>query len=541
MALPSRGGGPGPSADSYDVVKQLGSGAFGSVSKVVRRDDKKSFAMKKVQIGRMEEREVADALNECRILASVRHPRIVNFEAAFLARNGRELCLVMELCERGDLAGRIKKCQRMRRRIDERTIWANMVEMAEGLVHLHSKNISHRDLKPANVFLASDGTAKLGDLNVSKLTKGDDLMQTKIGTPYYMAPEVWAGRKYNAACDVWSLGCVVYELAKLEPPFQGNSLMQLRRAVQTGRYPPLPSSYSPQLARIVAQMLVVDPNRRLSALDIVQHDEVIQRREKQILSHPAPAADEENDTELLATIKPPRSRYEVKQLGEQLSAMSAQVATARSESKADLHGQRGSSSGDKKKMQPLASMPEGEEADDSGPSGKKDMGGLGLGGGALDGMRGFQLPGSRFQQQAVGDHINRAHAPAVKPQMEPQPSRADVRHDAGADSESPLPAGWKKVPSQSRPGQFSYLNVNTGERVAERPSRPASAGGPLPPGWKKVPSQSRPGEWVYMNVHTGERIAWRPTNQDGSRPGQAAPKVALGGYGKPAYRPGGYR
>lgn len=96
----------------------------------------------------------------------------------------------MELCERGDLAGRVKKCQKMRRRIDESTIWANMVEMAEGLVHLHSKNISHRDLKPANVFLAADGTAKLGDLNVSKLTKGDDLMQTKIGTPYYMAPEV---------------------------------------------------------------------------------------------------------------------------------------------------------------------------------------------------------------------------------------------------------------------------------------------------------------------------------------------------------------
>ena len=63
-----------------------------------------------------------------------------------------------------------------------------------------------------DVFLASDGTAKLGDLNVSKLTKGDDLMQTKIGTPYYMAPEVWAGKKYDAACDIWSLGTILYEM-----------------------------------------------------------------------------------------------------------------------------------------------------------------------------------------------------------------------------------------------------------------------------------------------------------------------------------------
>ena len=61
----------------------------------------------------------------------------------------------MELCERGDLAGRVKKCQKMRRRIDERTIWANMVEMAEGLAHLHSKNISHRDLKPGTHRLST--------------------------------------------------------------------------------------------------------------------------------------------------------------------------------------------------------------------------------------------------------------------------------------------------------------------------------------------------------------------------------------------------
>lgn len=69
--------------NDYDVVKQLGKGAFGSVSKVIRKTDKMTFAMKTVQIGRMEEREVADALNECRILASIRHPRIVTFEVIF--------------------------------------------------------------------------------------------------------------------------------------------------------------------------------------------------------------------------------------------------------------------------------------------------------------------------------------------------------------------------------------------------------------------------------------------------------------------------
>ncbi len=75
--------------EDYEVVKTLGSGAFGSVNKVVRRVDRKAFAMKKVQIGRMEEREVADALNECRILASVRHPRVVNFEVSGAAHGDR--------------------------------------------------------------------------------------------------------------------------------------------------------------------------------------------------------------------------------------------------------------------------------------------------------------------------------------------------------------------------------------------------------------------------------------------------------------------
>jgi NIMA (never in mitosis gene a)-related kinase len=329
------------SIEDYDVVKTLGSGAFGSVNKVIRRSDRKAFAMKKVQIGRMEEREVADALNECRILASVKHQRVVNFEAAFLARNGRELCLVMELCERGDLAGRIKKCQHMRRRVDERTIWANMVEMAEGIAHLHSKNIYHRDMKPANVFLAADGTAKLGDLNVSKLTKGDDLMQTKIGTPYYMAPEVWDGRKYDGACDVWSIGTVVYELAALEPPFQGQSLMQLKRAVKAGRYSPIPSSYSSELSRMIGLMLVTNPSQRLTAQEIVDHDMVKKRRATHLLSHPSAAPEEVDDTELLATIKPPKNRGELKGLASQLSQMSAQVATARSDSKSEAGGGNG--------------------------------------------------------------------------------------------------------------------------------------------------------------------------------------------------------
>jgi len=277
--------------------------------------------------------------------------------------------------------------------------------------------------------------------------------------------------------------------------------MQLRRAVTAGRYPPLPSSYSPQLSRILAQMIVVDPSRRLSCLDILDHEEIRKRRASRELSHPAAAPEEADDTELLATIKPPKSRYEVKQLSEQLSAMSAQVATARSDvSKANAGGPS------------------------SRASLKSNLGSLGENTPAAPAAQVVlesQLPVPRYGLDRREDPTPRpAVAAPVQPYRAPQ--------QPSAQGEEPLPNGWKQVPSQSRPGAFSYLNTNTGERVAERPTRPASSGGPLPPGWKKVPSQSRPGEFVYMNASTGERIAWRPTAQDGSRPGQMVRQCATG-------------
>lgn len=498
----------------FEVVRELGSGAFGSVSKVRRKGDSTCFAMKRVNIGKMDEREVQDALSEVRMLAYLRHARVVQLECSFLYRNNRELCIVMELCDQGDLAGRIKKCQRMRRRVDERSIWGHLVDMTEGLAYLHSKNIAHRDIKPANVFLAADGTCKLGDLNVSKLKRDNDLMQTKIGTPYYMAPEVWAGRKYDERCDIWSLGCVIFELAKLEPPFQANTIMALKREVTRGKVPALPSCYSSQLTRILAQMIVTDPTRRLRALEILDHDEIQRRRASGGIQH-APALPEDGeDTELMATIKPPKNRAGYQDLNTKLQQINTQVSSARdgnrSESKEGGGGPRGIPE------MKLASLAEDNEA------ASPDAGAA-------------AMPRNVPRQPA-------AAAPAAEAKVA-APAAENVRYGvengAGAAVDD-LPPGWKKVPSQSRPGQFSYLNVNTGERVMEKPTRPASRGGPLPSGWKQVPSQSRPGEWVYQNIHTGERIAWRPTQAAASQPtapGAGGGRGAAPGRGqRPSYR-----
>ena len=77
--------------------------------------------------------------------------------------------------------------------------------------------IVHRDIKCANLFLTKEGVLKLGDLNVSKVAKG--MLSTQTGTPYYASPEVWQDRPYDLKSDIWSVGCVLYEMCTLQPPF----------------------------------------------------------------------------------------------------------------------------------------------------------------------------------------------------------------------------------------------------------------------------------------------------------------------------------
>jgi NIMA (never in mitosis gene a)-related kinase len=83
--------------------------------------------------------------------------------------------------------------------------------------------IVHRDIKCANLFLTLEGLLKLGDLNVSKVAK-QGLMHTQTGTPYYASPEVWNDKPYDNKSDIWSLGCVLYEMITLLPPFRATSM-----------------------------------------------------------------------------------------------------------------------------------------------------------------------------------------------------------------------------------------------------------------------------------------------------------------------------
>ena len=128
-------------------------------------------------------------------------------------------------------------------------------------------------MQSANVFFTKSGVAKLGDLNVSKVNKGG-MCETQTGTPYYASPEVWKDEPYDSKSDIWSLGCVIYELAALRPPFRAEDMEGLFKKVTRGLYSRIPNEYSQDLSNVLKSLLQLDPRLRPSCCTL----SVTQRR-----------------------------------------------------------------------------------------------------------------------------------------------------------------------------------------------------------------------------------------------------------------------
>ena len=158
------------------------------------------------------------------------------------------------MADGGDVLQLIEKHKKERSKIPEKDIWQYLIGIVRGLKALHDLKIVHRDIKCANLFLTKDGVVKLGDLNVSKVAK-KGLLQTQTGTPYYASPEVWKDKPYDHKSDIWSLGCVLYEMVTLMPPFRATSMQGLSQKVIKGVYDPIPSNYSADLSQIIRSCL----------------------------------------------------------------------------------------------------------------------------------------------------------------------------------------------------------------------------------------------------------------------------------------------
>ncbi|TMW59479.1 hypothetical protein Poli38472_004548 [Pythium oligandrum] len=221
--------------------------------------------------------------HEIRILQRVRHPNVIHFFHAVSSPS--QNAIVMEFCAGGDLRAFL----RPQRRVDEARVWSWLVQLCLALQHLHDRvSLLHRDLKTANIFLNDAGFLVLGDFGVAST---GNLATTAIGTPLYMAPEMWDNRPYDCACDLWALGCVLYEICMGRPPFEATSTPALVRKVCDGTFPPLPAGrWSTRLRELVGQLLSVDPTRRPRAAAILKQTESAIHLERYLLDRRAAAA-----------------------------------------------------------------------------------------------------------------------------------------------------------------------------------------------------------------------------------------------------------
>lgn len=253
----------------FEILSEIGEGAYSKVFKVLRKSDHEVYALKKVRIKSLKKKEKINALNEIRILASISHPNIISYKEAFFDDNSDCLCIVMEYADGGDLYQKILDYKKKQSYMSEPFLWHLLIKLTRALKALHELDIMHRDLKSANVFLTKDGKVKLGDMNVSKVAK-EAMNHTQTGTPYYASPEVWKDEPYDVKSDIWSLGCVLYEAAALKPPFRAEDMKSLFKKVVKGVFPGLPTCYSQDFSEVLSYFIIVDPKKRPSASQILK-------------------------------------------------------------------------------------------------------------------------------------------------------------------------------------------------------------------------------------------------------------------------------
>ena len=298
--------------NDFKLGKILGKGSFGQVLLVTRKADDKIYAMKQVKIQQLSEKAKQNTLNEIRILASFSHKNIIGYKDAFFDENTKTLNIVMEYADDGDILTKIKNNLRKNLLYTECVIWFFLVQLLEGLNYLHENKIIHRDLKSANIFLTKEGTIKIGDLNVSKVTKKNEMATTQTGTPYYVAPEIWRNKPYEYKCDIWSLGCIIYELCKLKPPFRGTNIKELRDNIKRGIYEPIQNIYSNDLKNIISLMLRQNPKERPSAKELL-NGVIVQNKIKEYKFGNIYEEGNNNDgfKGLIETIKMPKNLEEI--------------------------------------------------------------------------------------------------------------------------------------------------------------------------------------------------------------------------------------
>jgi len=258
--------------DAYENTKKLGKGSFGKVFQVRNKVTNKLFACKKISKLNMNS---AQFQKEIQILMRMDHPNIIKLYEVFESDNS--IYLIMEECFGGELFDRILKRIKNNDIYNEKQACEIMQQVIGAIEYCHNNGIVHRDLKPENILYSKEGDEKdnpikIADFGLSQNIDYNKTLSSKVGTAYYVPPEILAG-KYNEKCDIWSAGVILYILLSGEPPFNASNdnLIYAKIKKIDFSFPDNKWKHISNEAKDLLSKMIVKEDVRLSASQVLKH------------------------------------------------------------------------------------------------------------------------------------------------------------------------------------------------------------------------------------------------------------------------------
>lgn len=264
----------------YKIIKKLGAGAFSEVFLIQNRITGCFECAKIIERSGLSSFEDEDIMNEIKTLAEMDHPNIMKIKGYYQTTN--HLYIISEYLSGGELFDRIIEVHNF-----TESMAAKLIEqILSAVAYLHKHNVIHRDLKPENIVFDSkekDSLLKIIDFGTSKKITKDEKLKSRLGTAYYIAPEVLA-QCYDAKCDIWSCGVILYVFLFGVPPFNGKSDDEIFEKIKKGvyRFPDNGQKVSDDAKKLIVRMLIKNPDQRPSA-DVLLKDPWFEKMREKVV------------------------------------------------------------------------------------------------------------------------------------------------------------------------------------------------------------------------------------------------------------------